>query len=68
MESVLQGIGRLFNPPPRMEVALARAQAARLIRAANDLGHHDVLSGLVSNVKGARPPSPPRKKASKAPR
>lgn len=62
-ELIRESLSRLFNPPPRDPAILARQQADRVIRAANELSHPDVLAGLVRNVKGPRPSRPARPKA-----
>lgn len=54
MNTLISSMNRLFHPPPRQEAVLARQQADRIIRAAKELEHPDVLAGFVRNVKGTR--------------
>lgn len=57
MNALMSSVHRLFHPGPGPEAAVARQQADRIIRAAKELEHPDVLAGLVKNVKGPRPRS-----------
>lgn len=60
MLAIRDALCRFVDPPARPEAAVARQQAERVMRAAAELRHPDVLAGLVRNVKGEKPRSSSR--------